>query len=146
MDNLKNYINNHRDDFEEEALPLGHKIRFYIKNGIDIKKYLIAAAILILGVVSPILYEGYHNTGPEKYKQILSEKEEQISGLTETMNEKEKKNILMILDQLVKEVIPLEEQLPETMKADEKNDIISNYYKTKIEGAKKLLAYAESIE
>ncbi len=146
MDNLKNFIDNNRVAFEEERLPLGHKMRFYVRGGVDVKKYLIAAAILVLGIVSPILYNSYFNNGPEKYKQILREREGEITVLAASLDERDKRSILIILDQLVKETIPLEEQLPETMRGDTKNEIVSNYYKTKIEGADRLLAYAESIE
>ncbi len=146
MDNLKNFIDNNRGAFEENRLPLGHKMRFYVRGGADMKKYLIAAAILVLGIVSPVLYNSYFKNGPEKYKEILKEREGQITVMAASMGERDKKNILMVLDQLVKEAIPLEEQLPESLTGDTKNEIISNYYKTKIEGADKLLAYAESIE
>ena len=93
-----------------------------------------------------MLYNSFFNGGPEKYKQMLKEREDQITVLAASMDERDKKSILMILDQLVKESIPLEEQLPETLTGETKNEIITNYYKTKIEGADKLLAYAESIE
>jgi len=146
MDSLKNFIDNNREAFEDNRLPLGHKMRFYVRGGVDMKKYLIAAAILLFGIVSPMLYNSYFNNGPEKYKKVLKEREGQITVLASSMDERDKKNILMILDQLVKETIPLEEQLPETLSGETKNEIITNYYKTKIEGADKLLAYAESIE
>lgn len=146
MDNLKIFIDNNREEFESVTMPLGHKMRFYIKLGIDYKKYIVAAAILILAIVSPLLYQGYFSNDPERYKDILKERESQISVLAESMDERDKKSILTTLDQLVKEVIPLEEQLPETLQGEVKKGIITNYYKTKIAGADKLLAYAESIE
>jgi len=147
MERLREFIEINKKDFECENLPAGHKMRFYIRmHSKPLTRISAAAAILILLLVTPLIYQSYFNHNPDKYAAILKNRETQITTIALKLDDRGKEQVLNTLDQLVNDVVTIEEQLPDVVVNEKRDEIISNYYKAKIEGADKLLAYASKLK
>jgi len=147
MERLREFIDNNREEFEVDKLPAGHRVRFFFRLHYRlILSAGTAAAVLLLLISTPLFYRDYFGLDADKCHKMLENKELEIVTIADKLDVREKEHVLRTLDQLVNDVIPFEEQIPESMNDKEKDKILSNYYKTKIEGVDKLLAYAEKIQ
>lgn len=153
MNNLKNFIDENREGFENENLIPGHKERFLSKTGkmrknetalrVSFGRIAWAAAIITLLVAIPLLVKDKPKSSQidVSYAQIIQEKSREISKLALTLNPTDQNAVMTTLSQLEFESIPFKDQLPESLTEKEKNDFIESYYKPKIEGINKLERY-----
>lgn len=153
MNNLKNFIDENREGFENENLIPGHKERFLTKTGrmrkneavfrVSFSRISWAAAIITLFVAIPLLVKDKPKSFQTdvSYSQIIREKSMEISKVALTLNPTDQNAVMTTLSQLEFESVPFIDQLPETLTEKEKSDFIESYYKPKIEGIEKLEHY-----
>jgi len=161
MDELKNFIDNNRDDFENEMLPENHKERFLSKLNKErnfefrtrrfmrVSFYFTAASVLLFLVLTPILYINKiyksRDLNVSDYIGILDERKVEITKMADNLNPQEKDMVLNTLDQLTFEAVPFDSQLSDDVKNGERGDLIKQYYSPKIEGINKLEKYVTQL-
>ncbi|MEN6619845.1 MAG: hypothetical protein ABFC28_10220 [Rikenellaceae bacterium] len=157
MDELKNFTENFRDDFEKESLPENHKERFILKLKREQKRdvvshktiqfmfYFAAASIALILILTPTLYlsKVYKNRALDSsdYVGVLEKRSQTITTMAESLTPQEKAIVLSTLDQLTFEAVSFESQLPECIKDGEREILIKSYYTPRIEGVDKLEKY-----
>ena len=152
MDELKKFIDDHRDAFETEVPGAGHRERFmneadrYGRRRIFSRRYVVvsvAAALIGFGIflgsrafrdgIDPVLSE------VEAFNRDFETLSEQtvFAGQRLGMDTTE---ILDILLDIYCDTIPLYQQLPEELSDAEKVRILKRYFNLKIKAVKQLQA------
>lgn len=157
MDNLKNFIEENRGGFENEQLLSGHKERFMKRLSAtksDPKivfmpywaKLAIASAIVIMLAIPVFVNNRITKLeSGEYYAQMLSEQSDRIEEMASGLEPGEKLNVESTLRQLEEEIVPITDQLPESISSRERREIIKGYYTNKLEGADRLEKYVASL-
>ncbi|MFA6334862.1 MAG: hypothetical protein WCX48_04800 [Bacteroidales bacterium] len=162
MEELKNFIDNNRGDFENENLPEFHKKRFLLKlqkeHRVERRKYatgrirfyLAAASVTLLLILTPLLYlnRAYTNRALDAsdYIVLLEERSESITKMAEKLNPQEKNMVLCTLEQLTFEAVLFDSQLSDDVSNGERNELVKRYYSPKIEGVDKLKKYVTQLK
>ena len=146
MDNLRQFIDESRSDFETESLPSGHKMRFERKvssAGRRRRVYYIAgaAAAIILAVMIPMASIMDSDKQSDDISAMVFEYE-RIIGLRATelyqkavhLDSRNQDIIINTVDQLLFEAIPFTEQIPAELSREEKEQIFRDYYTAKLNG------------
>ena len=162
MDELKNFTDNFRDEFEKEALPENHKVRFMLKLNREQRRgmssnryrqvmfYFAAASIVLFLVLTPVLYlnKVYNDRTLDisDYIGMLEERSETVTKIAESLNSQDKAVVLSTLDQLTFEAVPFESQLPQEIVNGERKELIKSYYTPRIKGVDELEKYAKQLK
>ena len=146
MDDLKQFIDENRGDFEEELLPSGHKMRFERKISSAGRRrriyYVVgAAAAIILAVIIPMVSIMDNDKQSDDISAMIFEYE-RIIGLRATelyqkavqLDSRNQDIIISTVDQLLFEAIPFVEQIPAVLSNEEKEQIFRDYYTAKLSG------------
>jgi len=158
MDELKNFTDKFRDEFENDPLPENHKDRFISKlkreerrkfnssRKREIMFYLTAASVALFLLLTPLLNVNRFITKGKMdisdYTGILEDRSESVMKIAESLSPNDKAMVLSTLDQLTFEAVSFESQLPSGIVNGERRELIKNYYTPKIEGVDKLEKYA----
>jgi hypothetical protein len=158
MDNLKNFIDQNREEFESEQIQFGHKERFFEKVKESNKKRAIviqmpywaklavaSAILLLLAVPLFVKYRLSEMESGEYYIEILNEQSMKIQKMAGSLSPDEKLTVESTIRQLNDESTLMANQLPSSMSSREKRKILKGYYTEKIEGGDKLVMYVESL-
>jgi len=145
MDNLKQFIDENRGDFEMESLPSGHKMRFErrISSAGRLRRriYYItgAAAAIILAVMVPLtsVTNGDEQLDPItamvfEYERTIGLKATELYEKAVQLDDHNQEIIINTIDQLLYEAIPFVEQIPAGLSNEEKEKIFRDYYTTKL--------------
>lgn len=163
MDNLRNFIGQHRSDFETDALPEGHRERFLRKLGeTEPRKApdarpvfplrwriaaLSAAAAVLVGIFlmqdrmapDPVTLEIMaYNRNLDSLTHDIMDICRRTDGDTSQVNE-----VIRIIGG---EAIPLYDQLPEELSDEEKARILRRYFNLKLKAVKQLRAHISEEE
>lgn len=149
MDNLKNFIDNNREMFEEcefETIKVEKFLQISKRNRIKkITLSAICAAAVILGVIfgintymSTIYSVNYQN------KLYLSQKDELVSKIYQTtiIERQELENLVRAV---TFEAIPMTEQLPSELSQKQKAKIICEYNQTLLNALNEILSKLQTI-
>ncbi|OFY45032.1 MAG: hypothetical protein A2X18_13925 [Bacteroidetes bacterium GWF2_40_14] len=162
MDELKNFTDKFREEFENDPLPQNHKERFMLKLKRDSRRnvnsnrnrqimfYFAAASVALFLIFTPVInINKFFNKGKmdvSDYTGILEDRSKSVVKLAESLNPNDKAMVLSTLDQLTFEAVSFESQLPEGIVNGERTELIKNYYAPKIEGVDKLEEYARLLK
>ncbi len=161
MDELKNFIDINREEFEKDILPANHKERFISKlhksmkaeaRSYRIKKvnfYLAAASVTLFLILTPLLYlnkiHKNRTLDVTDYIGIIKDNSATVTKMAETLNPLEKEMVLNTLEELTFEAIPFDSQLSDDVKNGERGELLKMYYSPKIEGIEKLKKYVAQL-
>jgi len=161
MDELKQFIEDNREGFENENLPEYHEDRFFSKlqnehrreirtyNYRRFSYYFAAASVVLLLFLTPMLYFNmvYNKRSLDvaDYIGILKERSVEITAMAGKLNSSDKDMVLNTLDQLTFEAVPFDSQLSDDIRNGERHDMIKSYYAPKIEGVDKLKQYVTQL-
>lgn len=162
MDELKNFTNKFREEFENDPLPQNHKERFRLKLKRDKRRninsyrnrqiifYLAAASVALFLLLTPVInINRLLNKGKSDvsdYTGILEDRSENVIKIAKALNPQDKAMVLSTLRQLTFEAVPFESQLPEGIVNGERKELIKNYYTPRIAGVDKLEEYARLLK
>ncbi len=159
MENLKDFIEDNRKEFEKEDLLLGHRDRFLRKIGkttsgdkssIHIKRsfWAVAAAILIIFVTITtfVTDKSELKRSGVSYSQLIKKKSNEITKQALLFNPSDQNIVLSTLAQLEFESVPFEDQLPATISPKEKEVLLKSYYIPKLEGIERLEKYMADLK
>ena len=159
MENLKDFIECNRIEFEKEDLILGHKNRFIGKMGrttsvdksvVSMKRSLwaVAAAIFIILVAIPMFVTDKSGlkSSDVPYSQLIKEKSNEITKQALLFSPSDRNIVLSTLAQLEFESVPFEEQLPDSISPNEKEAMLKSYYIPQFEGINRLEKYMASLK
>ncbi|HBZ26387.1 MAG TPA: hypothetical protein DEO54_09185 [Rikenellaceae bacterium] len=158
MDNLKQLIENNREIFENEELPVGHKERFLkrvladkvvVRDYLRVALYLCAASVVAFLILTPfILKDSVENGCPDglaDYKSVLKSRSSEVYLMADRLDSYNKDIVINTLDELVNEAIPFEDQLPMELDKITKSQLSQQYYCPKINGVEKLRGYVSQL-
>lgn len=145
--NIEQYIRENRARFNEGPLPRGHQQRFLEKlqateqkqvqirrSSKFIRVILSAVAVVTLALLLPLAFP----TAQKDYMALMAEEEEAVIQLISRSDSFTRQQMTLALESITFEAIPLQEQLPEEIPAEQQQKILQTYYKQKVEGIQKL--------
>jgi len=153
MDDLRQFIEENRSDFELESLPGGHKMRFERKIssfGRRRRMYYVvgAAAAIILAVMVPIIsvIDGDKQSDNItamvfEYERIIGVRATELYQKAVQLDSQNQYIVINTVDQLLYEAIPFVEQIPDELSSMEKEQIFRDYYTAKLDGFDAVSAY-----
>ncbi|MDP3437313.1 MAG: hypothetical protein Q8S04_08715 [Bacteroidales bacterium] len=155
---MKQLIENNREIFENEELPVGHKERFInrinrhkvVKRDLlRITIYLCAASVIVFLIFTPFILKDNIETGcPDglaDYKSVLKSRSSEIYLMADRLDSYNKDIVINTLDELVNEAVPFEDQLPSELDKTTRSQLSQQYYCPKIEGVEKLRGYVAQL-
>lgn len=159
MDNLRNFINENRESFNNSELRSGHKERFMkrlkdneakpVTHFIFMPQWArlaVASAVVLLMAVPIFVNHRYSQMeSGEYFAQILESQSDRIEKLADELDPETQYNVKSTLRQLTDEATPLVQQLPSTISRRERREIVKGYYNNKLDGAERLEIYVKSL-
>lgn len=166
MDNLKQYIEENRDEFDRGPMPQGNKERFMSrlnnvssnklqqnrKKGALKSKYVrlvrIATGIAAAMVISVFLVRWHTEKSripvmdnDTDYLTLMKNLEQEIIILSKECDRKTARQAIRASENVIYETIPITEQLPKELPDRKKAVILKQYYKEKTEGLRKIKTF-----
>ena len=155
MDDLKKYINEHRDEFDSVplpsmSLPSGSKERFMakVRRRNKVKRLgriccaAISSAAALLAVVAILKYETDESLNVARMMQKMTDCEVEILSMVEMHNPYDVEDASSAIREITDEAVPLADLLPEELPSKERVRILKEYYGQKIEALERVrLAY-----
>ena len=155
MDDLKKYINEHRDEFDSVplpsmSLPSGSKGRFMakVRRRSNVKRLgrvfytAISSAAALLAVVAILKYETDESLNVARMMQKMTDCEVEILSMVEMHNPYDVEDASSAIREITDEAVPLADLLPEELPSKERVRILKEYYGQKIEALERVrLAY-----
>lgn len=157
MQDLEQYIKENKDLFHRDRLPEGHKERFMKKlqnaspgreksnifNTV-VRIILPVAAVFVIAFIidnrSARIIDFLENryTYTTNYALLMADEERQVIELMKETDPFTGRQLMMALENITFEAIPLKDQLPAELSEKEKRQIMNNYYKQKTEGIQQI--------
>ena len=150
MDNLKRIIEENRAALESEDLIHGHKERFLERyaninrrgeKNREIKFYLLAAAVITFIIISPLKVLKQDRESIRYYQSLLEVRGAVVYEMAGKLDSYNRDMVLNTLDELTREAIPFDSQLPDELTNRKRRELTGLYYKPKIEGIERLKGY-----
>ena len=151
MDDLKKYINEHRDEFDSVplpsmSLPSGSKGRFMakVRRRSNVKRLgrvfytAISSAAALLAVVAILKYETDESLNVARMMQKMTDCEVEIMSMVEMHNPQDVEVAGSTIRSITAEAIPMASLLPEELPSKERMRILKEYYGQKIEALERV--------
>lgn len=146
MQNLEQFIKENGELFHTGEMPQGHKARFAekLRKASPERRrrhFFNTMARIILPVAAIFLIAFFidnrsaHNTN---YALLMADEERQVMKLMKETDPFTGRQLMMALENITFEAIPLKDQLPNELPEKQKKEIMNDYYRQKTEGIKKI--------
>lgn len=160
MQNLEQFIKESREAFHTGELPQGHKTRFseklrkasaerkrrHVLNTM-VRIILPVAAVFVIAFIidnrSARIIDFLENRYTYKinYALLMADEERQVLELMKETDPFTGRQLMMALENITFEAIPLKDQLPAELPEKQKKEIMNEYYRQKTEGIQQIKDY-----